>query len=668
MSLSRKLVPALLSLTPALLAAQTTAPAETIAPAGPAVVRLDPVVVIAPAVERPLAQTLDPRTTIQPIPAHDGADALKSVPGINVIRKGGTDGDPVLRGMAGSRLGVTLDGETILGGCGMRMDPPTAYVFPAAYDKITILKGPQSVRYGPGNSAGLVQFEREPRTFAEPGADLQSSLTFGSFGRNDQSAELHAGVPLGSLRISANRTAADDYTDGDGNRVHSEYLRWSTHAVLAWTPDAQTSVELSTAFSDGEAAYADRGMDGVEFARENLGLRFRRTDLTPVVTSVEAQVYHNYVDHVMDNFSLRTPPMNPAMRMLSNPDRRTLGARGQITLAPAESTEISLGADAQNNRHTIRNTPAYETLPRRRDAEFDQLGLYTDLTRHFTENQRVIAGARVDFWRAEKLAVPPAPPARFTRDDTLPAGFLRYEQDLGAWTAYAGLGHAERFPDYWEIIGGQPPKPAAAFLAIAPEKTTQLDVGLTKATGPVTASLSLFANEIADYILTQPALPNRVRNIDARSYGGEASLGYAFADGWRAEGSLAYVRGTNETDDIPLAQMPPLEARLALSYSARRWTIGGIWRLVAAQDRVAPGQGNIVGQDIGESPGFGTLALNAGFRFSPHARLSVGVDNLFDHAYAEHLSKSGAAIAGYPVTTRVNEPGRNLWVKLDFTY
>jgi len=77
-----------------------------------------------------------------------------------VIRKGGTDGDPVFRGMAASRVNVLVDGEQLLGGCGMRMDPPTAYVFPEAYDRIVVVKGPQTVLRGPGNSAATVSFER----------------------------------------------------------------------------------------------------------------------------------------------------------------------------------------------------------------------------------------------------------------------------------------------------------------------------------------------------------------------------------------------------------------------------------------------------------------------------------------------------------------------------
>jgi len=45
-----------------------------------------------------------------------------------------------------------------------------------------------------------------------------------------------------------------------------------------------------------------------------------------------------------------------------------------------------------------------------------------------------------------------------TRTDTLPSGFVRYEHDLAdsPTTLYAGLGHSERFPDYWELFSPTP--------------------------------------------------------------------------------------------------------------------------------------------------------------------------------------------------------------------
>ena len=44
-------------------------------------------------------------------------------------------------------------------------------------------------------------------------------------------------------------------------------------------------------------------------------------------------------------------------------------------------------------------------------------------------------------------------------------------------------------------------------------------------------------------------------------------------------------------------------------------------------------------------------------------QVTAGVDNLLDRAYAEHLSRAGAMVAGFVQSTRVDEPGRTLWLK-----
>lgn len=50
--------------------------------------QLDPVVVTALAMNEVLTVVTDPKAPRQPVPAHDGADLLKSIPGFAVIRKG----------------------------------------------------------------------------------------------------------------------------------------------------------------------------------------------------------------------------------------------------------------------------------------------------------------------------------------------------------------------------------------------------------------------------------------------------------------------------------------------------------------------------------------------------------------------------------------------------
>jgi len=682
-----------LPLTLTALAATAAEPSSQ--PAREPAVELDPLVVTGAKTTQPLVVTTDPKAPAQPVPAHDGADALKAVPGFAVIRKGGTDGDPVLRGMAGSRLGVQLDGQCIFGGCGNRMDPPTAYVFPAAYDRITVVKGPQSVLHGPGNSAGVVLFERTYRRLAASESSLFGSVTAGSFGRFDAVADARTGAPDWQIRAAGTTTRADDYADGAGRDVHSAYERWSANAALAWTPDARTFVEFSAARSDGEAAYADRAMDGVKFARDNYALRLRREQLTPLVAAVELRGFHNYVDHVMDNYSLR--PFAASMMMpnpsVSNPDRETRGGTAQIELTPTDAARLTLGADAQVNTHTLRSTMNETTMPyeakaRVRDARFEQRGVFGEAAVTLAPGRRAYAGARLDRWEAtdsrdavalSMMSTAPNPSAGRVRTSDLASGFARYEHDLDTsadtTTLFAGLGRTQRYPDYWEAIKNESTASVSAF-GTRPETTTQLDIGLLGKHGAFEWNVSLFAADITDFILVQSgyAKPSGMmgtrsavvtRNIDATTRGGEAGLAWRFAADWKLDASLAYVRGENDTDARPLAQLPPLESRLALAYTRPTWSAGALVRAVARQDRVALNQGNIVGQDLGATAGFAVFSLHGSWKPTAHTRVSAGVDNLFDRTYAEHLSKSGAMVSGFVQTTRVNEPGRTLWLKLD---
>lgn len=660
--------------------------------------RLPDVVVTAPMMEEPLKVTTDPKQPRQPVPAHDGADYLKTIPGFTVIRKGGTDGDPVLRGMAGSRLNILLDGEAILGGCGNRMDPPTAYVFPESYDRITVLKGPQTVLYGPGSSAGTVLFERDIKRFREAGVKFNGSVMGGSYGRHDEVADIRAGNGNAYVQAVGTNSHSDDYEDGNGDKVHSRYTRWSANAAVGWTPDDNTRLELSGANSDGEAAYADRTMDGVKFKRENYGVKFEKSKISSLVEKVEAQAYHNYVDHVMDNYTLRSLATG-TNKMVSNPDRTTDGGRASITLNIASASKLTFGADTQRNIHTLRSTMNQATMPyearsRTEDANFLNYGLFGELTHQATDRDKIIAGLRSDHWRAEdkRATVTLTSTAGATsnkanpsqgqvRETDLTSGFARWERDLASLPAtfYAGLGHSERFPDYWELISAN--KESAATISAfdtKPEKNNQLDVGLIYQSGPLSASVSGFYNKINDYILLQSNVRKTdlavvrnatiVRNVDATTWGGEAGIGYALSQTWKVNGSLAYVHGDNDTDGTALGQMPPLEMRLSASYDNKVWSAGALWRLVARQNRVDPNKGNIVGQDIGETGGFGVFSLNAGYRPKKGVLLSGGIDNLFDKTYAEHLSRGESAIAGFSTSTRVNELGRFLWVKANIAF
>ena len=160
-----------------------------------------------------------------------------------------------------------------------------------------------------------------------------------------------------------------------------------------------------------------------------------------------------------------------------------------------------------------------------------------------------------------------------------------------------------------------------------------------------------------------------VSRQDLETRGAELGMEYRATENWTFGGSLAYARGEDRDSGRPLPQMPPLEGRFNAGWDNGTWSAGVLLRVVDGQDRVAEGYGNVVGQDIGPSAGFATVALNGGYRFASGVQVTAGVDNLFDRAYGEHLNLAGNADFGYPADpVRINEPGRTFWLRVGYAY
>ncbi len=649
---------------------------------------LDGIVVVGVAPAMATTFITDPKLPRQPVPASDGADYLKTVPGFATLRSGGTNGDPVLRGMFGSRINLMTNDGAMSGACPSRMDNALSYIAPETYDRLVVIKGPQTVLWGGGASAGTVRFEREIPYFAEPGVQASGSTLMGSGNRNDQVFDISAGTPRGYARVSANHSEADDYEDGNGDVVPSAWKKWNADAALGWTPDEDTVLEFSAGIGDAQARYAGRGMDGAQFRRDSLGLRFEKKRIGGVLDAVVANVYQNDVDHVMDNYTLRDPDPTGSMPMpmASNVAHRTRGGRVATTWQ-ADRWEVTAGADLRASRHRQRGASgrgAYRALPWTVDAKFQTWGVFAESHWHLTDTHHLMSGVRLDRAKVEDLRLRtggmmpmPNPTAGMAREETLPSAFVRYEYDMGGrWGAYAGLGHTQRMPDYWELFSPTRGRAGApnAFAGMQPERTTQLDIGVQYKGDKVDAWASLYAGRVQDFILFDYARgmmgnTTQAHKVDAAIRGGEAGIDWRPAEGWKLSGALSYAWGEVRDTGTALPQMPPLEARLSASREQGAWTWGALWRVVASQDRVSMSQGNIVGRDLGPSAGFAVFSLNGGYRFNDMLQLTAGIDNLFDRAYSEHLNLGGNSAFGYPADpVRIGEPGRTAWVKLNLRY
>ena len=618
----------------------------------------------------------DPKQPTQPIPAVDGAAYLQSIVGFNQIKNGGANGDVTFRGMFGSRIKILTDGTENLGACPSRMDNPASYVSPESYDKITVVKGPQTVQYAHTGSAATVIFEREPEqlTSAKPYRG-QASVMLGSYGRLDQNVEAAVGDETKYARLNANRSIADSYQDGAGNTVPSDWEKWNADLALGWTPNEDTWVELKGGKSDGEAVYAGRPMDGSKFARESLGLHVEKKNIGDVIKKVEAQVDYSYNDHVMDNFSLRkfNPADGMSMPMASNVARRTLNARVAMTQDWGKLQLIS-GIDSQKNEHTKRSgslMSPYQNKARVGDMDFESYGAFGELSYAFNDQHKLVTGARVDQAKIDNLATDTE------RKETLPSGFVRIESELAEHVkTYAGLGYVERVPDYWELFSTKYHQSAGTtFADLENEKTAQFDAGYQYEQGAFKSWASVYAGLIQDYILvaytptgSMGRLEAKSRNIDATIAGAEAGAAYQLTDQIQADISAMYAWGENTTDHTALPQIAPLEGRFNLRYVQEKYNLGLLWRVVAAQDRTSYREGNIIGYDLEDSKGFGTLSLNGTYNIQKDLDLSVGIDNVLNKNYAEHLNKLGSSGFGYAATEQFNNIGRNYWARISMKF
>lgn len=634
----------------------------------------------------------DPKQPTQPIPAVDGAAYLQSIVGFNQIKNGGANGDVTFRGMFGSRIKILSDGTENLGACPARMDAPTSYIQPESYDRISVVKGPQTVQYANTGSAATVIFERKkPQLSNDKNYLGQASVLIGSFGRLDHNIETAVGDEKKYIRLNANRSESNSYEDGDGNTVPSAWKRWNTDLALGWTPDEDTWIEFTGGKADGEAEYAGRSMDGSQFARESLGLRFEKKNLTDVIKKIEGQINYSYNDHVMDNFRLRTPPIEEMnhggmMMEMANPSemqvtRRTLNSRLAMT---SEWDKLSLitGIDSQQNHHAGSMKSMMMNMPLTTNMKFNSYGAFGELTYQFNDAYKLVTGARIDQVKIDALQL------NDERKETLPSTFIRLENQYPEHNAksYIGLGYVERVPDYWELFStahGNTGMSKPTFNDLDTEKTLQLDMGYQQEHGALNTWVSAYAGLVNDFILLSyhnhpttgmgghshgSSFSAGAKNVDAVIAGAEAGVGYQFTDAIQADISTMYAWGEISDNNDPLPQIAPLEGRFNLRYVQDKYSLGLLWRAVAKQDRINLNKGNIVGYDIGESKGFSTLALNATYKVMNDVDFAVGIDNVLDKTYTEHLNKLGVGVDGQVGTEQFNNTGRNYWARISMKF
>ncbi|MEJ2061570.1 MAG: TonB-dependent receptor, partial [Gammaproteobacteria bacterium] len=424
-----------------------------------------------------------------------------------------------------------------------------------------------------------------------------------------------------------------------------------------------------------------------------LRARFSREAMSGPITAVHAEVYQSWVNHLMDNYSLRTPP-SPMMMMKAPSTSRTSGGNFKLDM-PIAGTTWTVGVDMLNNdkdanRYNVSsgsnvlNSVLWPGVSIYQTGLFAQSGLIP-----LNKDNGFKIGLRYDYVSADasRANVKPAgmawsPNQLYTayygttaekKDENNIGGLLRFEHAVSNGVLYAGYARSVRTADATErYIASNSMTPDGRWVGnpdLRPEKHNQFEAGAKLGRGKLAVNGSVFYDQVQDFILrdrfhsTDPTLGNATiyRNVGAQLYGTNLGAVWKPVRGWKAGFNMSYVAATNTDDNRPIAQIPPLGGDVSLEYRPGRWYAGGkmIWN--ATQTRVDDNPNTGSGLDVGQTPGWSIMNVYGGVAVTRHVMARAGIDNLFNRNYANHLNKASA----FDVTqVQVNEPGRVAWVRL----
>ncbi|XKH60696.1 TonB-dependent receptor [Halomonas sediminis] len=345
-----------------------------------------------------------------PAPAADAADWLRRFNGVEAVRMGGHGLDPVIRGQQGNALNILIDGGYVFGGCPNRMDPPTAYAPLHSFDRVIVSKGVTTLQHGPGGSGGTVLFERSAPDFEGKAIDKQGSVG-ASYDDNGERVGLYGSLETGNrqgyLRVFGERQEANDYEDGDDRRIHSGFETTSGGLTLGLTPGENTELALGyEAVRERDVKFAGAGMDSPESDNDTVRLRLDHAFLD--TRRVENRLQYTTIDHVMDNYSLRKPPvtMGMLMKMRSPTESDTFTLKSMFVQQLADS-DPRLGVNVlQNERNAriINDTSGKVAFLSWPDVTTRQSGVFAELDHYLTERIILSGGLRLDYSEANAEA------------------------------------------------------------------------------------------------------------------------------------------------------------------------------------------------------------------------------------------------------------------------
>ncbi len=673
------------------------------------------------------ATTLPPQAGVQrALSSSDSASLVTDLPGGATWGAGGVSSLPAINGFGADRLQVAINSMLISPACPNEMNPPLSFVNPAMVAKMRAYLGIGPVSVGGDYVGSRIDVTTAPPAFAPETAGWITSTQLSSFFRSNGNAYgVDASATVANRDTSITYTGgwvrSGNYKAGDGSTIKSTLYETQNHAISV---SKQTFGNLFTIQVGGQfipyQGYVNQYMDMVY----NRGL-FANGRYEGVFDwgKLEASAFVHQIRHTMGFIA---PDKVADMPM----DTKGLdtGYAVKVTIPVSGHDLLRVGNELALNRLDDWWSPVAgsmmmgpNTFININGGTRDRVGTFVEWERHWDRQWTSIIGVRNDVvWmntgnvQGYNAMTSGADAAAFNGSDRSRtdihldgSALVRYEpNDVSQYEL--GFARKTRSPNLYERYAWSTDAMAMQMIGwfgdgngyvgnldLKPEKahTVSFAAGWHDPAQKIwDVKVTPYASYVQDYIDvdrcgTASCLANNPANLTANN--GFVYLQFANHDAtlygvnvegrltvWddliygqgQVRGLIGYVRG-KRTDGIDLYHMMPINAKLALDHRLGSWTSSIELQLVGSKDVVSQVHNELT------TPGYALVNLRTGYQWQ-HARIDLGIDNLFDQNY--YLPLGGADLVDYKVVSMmgssaaygyaVKGPGRSFNARLSVNF
>jgi len=627
-------------------------------------------------------------------------EIFENISGLNIIKRSGFSIEPSLHLFKREQLNIMIDGGTkITQSCANRMDAMTTRISSNEIDKIELIKGPYSVRFGQ-SFGGVINIITKHSQGSE-NIEFHGSGNVGyEFNGGGFSSGLEFGASEKKINFLINGTLRNfgNYISGDDTEIISSFKAYDYSAKLTYNLNRKSRIQASFRQSFAkDVMHAGLPMDALNDNGKVFAMDYNYASSTNVLSGIKIKVYGSLVDHLMTNEFKKTFKFAYAIAPVSS---ETIGGKSEFKLSLSNKLKMFAGFDYfYKTRDGVRNrevkinacTGMVFSEPKGfidkiwQNSLTADYGAFAEINYKYSENTLFKLGFRSDFIQSNILD-PENDFTSFYGDNIKPKAqnsidfFTKVDFKLPKGFKFSiAAGKASRTPDLLELFinhssVGQDAYEYLGNPSLKAEKNMQTDIVISQKKEKYFAYVDVFYSYITDFITAKvdttiprkftpcklPAYTKQFVNVDkVFQYGIDAGIKIKLIENLIFITNVNYTFAQNITWDEPVSEISPLSFNTNIIYVYKNFNFTLRNRYVAAQERVAVSFGET------NSEAFDIVDLNVFYKPFKFINIGFGIDNITDINYYEHTSRSYRNLTE---NSMFFEPGRNfkILLKVDF--